>query len=852
MHTRAIIIGIDRYAGRPLTSAVRDAETFRDRLVGLGLVRAEHIVFLTDAAADRAGIGAALKDVYDNGSGLDRLYFYFSGHGLMAPADAAGSVLCTALIPADVVDLAADGYRLVNLDDLCSRLRFAGPKEQMFFIDACRDLAFGSAPGNVPSLNWPASPNPSGPANAQAALYAVSPRGQALGARDGMGVMTLHLLDSLGDDGMGVDWSDEVGHYVITMESVRNYVRAKVRGAVQNRPFWERQYMLPELVATDPPLTPIRMVADPPRRTLVVTIEPAAAAAATRVALAQRRNELAEPRWPPTRSGQAVPVQPQRYEIIAVSMAGQTIVEPRLIDVRVQSAAVVRVVPPDPGQPWSGQHAPGQPDPGQPAPRQHAAPWQPDPGQPDPGQPARGQPDPAGQATSTEVGPHGGAPPPGALLARLHAEALEANTLIEVEGLDPPYRRWTEHGRLHQEVPPGFYRIRFRLGDDVFSETELEAVAGRDLTVHPTVTPSAVLSEMLGDTGPRSDVVLSESIGPVQSAVVDTMLPIIGVKPFDRTGELFSEFTDLVPVLDPADFADRPLSVVLAVEGVRWPWPVEEVLASTSCACRRYDPGGETVVTVALRPVGSPVGRRVAVGYATAPADSFTVTVSAPHFGRIELAAASIRGRVTVVTVTLSADGVLDLRQNLLRVPGRVYPEPVPDVPYGRMLRELQLGQRLYGSGELVSTGDAVDTGTLRELLHAKWTDPVLGCMAYYAWTDAVRLGLPEGEGVARSATGNTARNLRRYFPALADTLVIAGLDQPDQADASYRQLLAADHVPILARSARELARFAREAGLPDRRVVRWVDRLGPGAAWTAAWELPAGALPDLVPGAVQ
>ncbi len=61
-------------------------------------------------------------------------------------------VLCFALplVPSDVADLAADGYKLINFDDLCSRLRFAGPKEQLFFIDACRDLGLGETPGNVP------------------------------------------------------------------------------------------------------------------------------------------------------------------------------------------------------------------------------------------------------------------------------------------------------------------------------------------------------------------------------------------------------------------------------------------------------------------------------------------------------------------------------------------------------------------------------------------------------------------------------------------------------------------------------------------------------------------------------
>jgi hypothetical protein len=41
-----------------------------------------------------------------------------------------------------------------------------------------------------------------------------------------------------------------------------------------------------------------------------------------------------------------------------------------------------------------------------------------------------------------------------------------------------------------------------------------------------------------------------------------------------------------------------------------------------------------------------------------------------------------------------------------------------------------------------------------------------------------------------------------------------------------------------------KLARFARGVGLPDRRVVRWADRLSPGTAWMAEWDLTDVALP--------
>jgi hypothetical protein len=92
----------------------------------------------------------------------------------------------------------------------------------------------------------------------------------------------------------------------------------------------------------------------------------------------------------------------------------------------------------------------------------------------------------------------------------------------------------------------------------------------------------------------------------------------------------------------------------------------------------------------------------------------------------------------------------------------------------------LILGQRLYESNELVERG--VESASepplqvLDELLKAKWTDPVLGCMAYYAWDDAMRRRLPAAEGAAPTYSKATARNLLAYFGDLPDARVIGAM----------------------------------------------------------------------------
>lgn len=58
--------------------------------------------------ADGQTIGDALRQLYQTEAALDRPYVYFSGHGLMAPTDAAHGLYCSAIVPSDVRDLERD------------------------------------------------------------------------------------------------------------------------------------------------------------------------------------------------------------------------------------------------------------------------------------------------------------------------------------------------------------------------------------------------------------------------------------------------------------------------------------------------------------------------------------------------------------------------------------------------------------------------------------------------------------------------------------------------------------------------------------------------------------------------
>src|SRR5207249_39106 len=75
--------------------------------------------------------------------------------------------------------------------------------------------------------------------------------------------------------------------------------------------------------------------------------------------------------------------------------------------------------------------------------------------------------------------------------------------------------------------------------------------ANQAVEISPTVEDSPLVAEALAEPPGMASVQLSESIGPMQSGVLPTMLAILGIKPFDTSGELFQRYTDLVPRLDP-------------------------------------------------------------------------------------------------------------------------------------------------------------------------------------------------------------------------------------------------------------------------------------------------------------
>jgi len=433
----AVIIGIDDYRAWPLSSAVNDALAFRDKLVDSGLIEARAVRLLTSPVqpggmpATSRHIAKAMFEVYRDGDAIDRLFFFYAGHGVMAFIDAAMSQAHTALVPADVEDLACDGKYLIDFDELREKLSVAGPLEQFYFIDACRDLDHDRHP-DVGRLGWEG--RPPGAARVQRTLYAVSPLGKALGKPSQHGVMTRHLLDALDGDGAALEYSEALDEYVVTFESLASRVTTGVRDAVRGEPLYLRKYMLPQVQATGT-AAPLRRLTDVAPAPFTVHIEPDEAAPHTSVTFRLRRMALPQLSYPPRRNHEAIALEPQRYALDVASTWG--VVEParRIVNARSERETTIVV---------------------------HREP---------PGPASRG----AGEATLTVQRDDGlpGDVVKGVEEPVIEAVDIDARTTIEIRGLDHPHRVYTGHGHLEQPLAPGPYAVWFRLGAETFSRREV-------------------------------------------------------------------------------------------------------------------------------------------------------------------------------------------------------------------------------------------------------------------------------------------------------------------------------------------------------------------------------------------
>jgi hypothetical protein len=135
---RALLIGINRYQALPsLNGSLNDIETMRQVLTTRWGFQPERITMLTNQAATRAGMLAALEKLAKETAPEDVVYVHYSGHGSQVEdfsGDETDDHLDETLVPHDgrtghVPDITDD-----ELDDIFSRLH---ARSVLIVLDSC-------------------------------------------------------------------------------------------------------------------------------------------------------------------------------------------------------------------------------------------------------------------------------------------------------------------------------------------------------------------------------------------------------------------------------------------------------------------------------------------------------------------------------------------------------------------------------------------------------------------------------------------------------------------------------------------------------------------------------------------
>jgi uncharacterized caspase-like protein len=183
----ALVIGNSAYKGNPLTNSVNDATDIAASLKGAGF----DVILRTDQ--DLAGMEASLADFQSLMKGKDTALFYYAGHGVQVDGE-------NYLIPVneDIQSSVQAKLKAVSLSDLLDRVKTAGVKTALVFLDACRDNPFpGASRGGARGLAVVAAP-----ADVETCIaYATQPGNTAQDGTGRNGVFTSAMLKNLGNPG---------------------------------------------------------------------------------------------------------------------------------------------------------------------------------------------------------------------------------------------------------------------------------------------------------------------------------------------------------------------------------------------------------------------------------------------------------------------------------------------------------------------------------------------------------------------------------------------------------------------------------------------------------------------------
>lgn len=804
---RAILIGVDGYGFRPLTSAVNDAVAMREALVGRSTPQLKPIFDDTEitllatphpnasvnpgtAQATRDEILGALRPHYDTNDPAAFLLVYFAGHGLTASPD--GRVRETLILPSDVTG-PEDGRNMISINQLLNLFAERGPLQQLWIIDACRDMPYQRRPRGY-DVEWQEQPA-QGP-RAQVSIFAVAQGGEALSQSGGQGRFTTHLLAGLAGKGSAADYIPGRG-YCVTAQSLHEYARRRVSEALEGYDDWTRAIQKPQITQANSTVDPLRDLPRPVPRRFAVTVRPPEAAPAVDLAL-EVQFGLPVGGWPPE-------ALPRVYELRSTLKPGmdQLWGEPApglvAVDLREEDGAIVDVPPRSPQPP--------------------SPPNQPQPSQPTTGERGIAQAVTVAQGslkvafiTPLESKTEG--------LATLTVVATDPGARVRLQRAEPPWEEREEAPNTRIFVEPGVWNVMVVLGDQTISATQVVLSDREDRRVRAVAQITPATAAMLPPTqyavAAPETVMPSETIGPMQGAILPTLLPLLGLKLYDTQNIILHQFEAMqIPSVsaDEIPVGETPLAVAIAIEGANPPDSPTQVEGSE------------------MKWVGAESRIALFAGWKRESRDTITIDIGSR---RVSVAAPGIDGGVTVVAGTSWPDGRLDFSVSNFHLPvGTMWDPQMQYIAVGQISRALALAAPLFRAGaNLHETPDPV----LTEIAYAKWLDPVLGVLAFHAHdhrlrAEASRLD-PGTADFVKTLREIIRGNMSAHFGQLPDSRILAALDP----DADFRRTALMELLedpdlgqPVLTASLAHLAQAATEAELEDHWAIDRFARIDPG-----------------------
>jgi hypothetical protein len=786
----ALIIGVGEYmyadAGWNLEGAVNDAVAFKTWAVEHGGVETVDLLLspwpdeiddVPKQAADRRSIVEAIQRLKTSGGkDHDRLYVYYAGHGVSAAGVTAGGVQEPVIVPADVKTLRTDTALLIGFSQIIPLLADVEPREQFFFIDACRDFALeqdyqAGIGGNV-GIWSPANTTP-GARSAQYVLYATSPGLPAFEKkRVGRGVYGGVLLEGLRGSPAATVPSPSNASYEVRWESLVKYVQDEVSSRLSSTPSADGQtyVQVPQpykLGGTNPSIVSLTLD-QVGKVSLRVRVKPSAARTGCKVDVLHFLPGgipfAMGTVGPPAKATQMLEIPPGEYALEATADSFAPVSRP---------LPLFRNLVEDIDFEPSEQAASG---------------------------PADAEDEEGVAAVTGEL-----VASPGDSTARV--VVLDAARDVVADSANG----------VRIDVDPGIYKVQLILPEGTADEQTVMVRAGQTEFAEfnldgPQLGESQL--EMLKARGiePSEAGTLhpSENLGEIANAKLASLLAyaafaVTGNQPgFERLREFG---------VDPAQTVPPDRGSLLLLFGASGGEGTSERVAESGAVVR--DATGVIVDEGPFVPLsGFPAAGQRSVEL---PAGTLTAELAVPGVGATRYALACLPSRRTVLVVVDEGGGRFDVQQYMIPIHDTAgLPEFLLQSP--QHIRLIESAQRYFAANQPLPTED------VEVLLAGKWVDPLLGALAGYS---LVASGQPER--YADVAMGN----MITHFPELPDSHVLAGLCDPQRASEHFANAVAAG-LPVFADGLRVLYQWCQESGSLPPILAEPGRQLVPGSPWTA------------------